>query len=352
MLIRLCLSCFVVALLWMPQTAFAQGAASESTASESTAAESTADEPADEFTVQRYRELEQELQELDLARVVAEPDTDARLEATQAAIQHRRELMTFITGWMRAGTLPSEAVGQAREARLVLVENIVQLSVEIGDCDDARASLSLIRGFSQGDVDRQATYDAAVDAVESCVPAETRVAAGTDDPGGESGSENGNPTDGTGGETDPGTGGETGPGTGGETDPGTGTANTLPPHVPIQISPARPVDIPAVVTIGVGSTLLISAAGVNFARWAGRDDYLEARTSCEELGVDCGTAESERATLHRSKRWVSGLLISGAVVTTVGALLQVYPRRDRDSARVRVAPTANGVAFTFGRVHP
>lgn len=288
-----------------------------------------AQEDEEAFTVERYQALEQELEELDLARVAAPPGSDERAAATEAAIDHRRELMNYITGWIRAGTLPPEAVDQAREARLILVENIVQLSVEVGLCDDARASLSLIRGFSQGDTGRQAAYDAAVDAVEACVPAEDPVVLGPDPP-----SED--PIVVVPPEDPP------------ENDP---PVQSPPEEPPYAGSPARRADPIGVSLMAAGGVAAISGTAWNLALLDDRAAYLDDRRACESTGADCGAARDARSRLHSAKAPITGLVVGGVALTAVGAILQ-WRTSDRADAAVQVRPAAGGLRVSFGRGTP
>ena len=113
------------------------------------------------------------MHDADVVRLGEPPGSAARLLATEASMQRRRELIAFISRWLDEGGLGGAQAAQARDARLVLVENIVQLAAEVGRCDDAEAAFASIAQFGiSPDAERQAAYAEGRRAVAECREAE------------------------------------------------------------------------------------------------------------------------------------------------------------------------------------
>lgn len=287
------------------------------------------------FGVEGYQVLEAELEELDLARVATQPGTEARLQATDAAITHRRELIQYISGWLQAGTVPDGAEEGARAARLILVENIVQLSVEIGRCDDARDSIALIEGFGRSDDPaRQAAYQAAVDAVAACEADVAAVEASPNDELLEVA-----PAD----EVGP---GETEGPSGGDDEsraaalPGTASADDSSSTAPDELRPAASTRSPAgIVLVGAGVASALGGAAWNLALLGDVSDYRDARDACEggELEL-CADARELRADLASAKAPIGLLVGGGLALTAVGAILHVRGGRGGVDRSIALVP--------------
>ncbi|MCB9532152.1 MAG: hypothetical protein H6700_10335 [Myxococcales bacterium] len=231
-------------------------------------ASSAAAEDVVTYDVGGYRALEREMEEADLARLATEPGSDARSAATLLAIQRRRQLIQYISGWLSDGSLNEAQAAQARDARLVLVENLVRLNVEIGRCDDAESAVASLAGFqTSADSARQAAYDDAVRAVAECrgAPATERL--------------------------------------------------TLR-------SPQRPAGL-ALIGVGaasVGAALVWNAALLDDAAALDR-----ARGRCEDPATTtdevCSNAQELRGRVHGAKAPIVALASAGGVVAAVGGLL-------------------------------
>ena len=280
------------------------------------AASATASAQESEFNVEGYQALEAELEELDFARVATASGSEERLNATIAAITHRRAIIHYISGWLREGTVPDGAEESARMARLILVENIVQLSVEIGHCGDAEDSLTLIEGFgASGDLERQAAYDSAVQAVTECVDARETAS-----------DSEGLSADGT---TDGPTEADT------NTEEGRDGEDPDGAQIVVVTEPAEAESSPAgLVLLGVGAVTVVAGATWNLALLGDASDYRTSRDACESGELEeCGTAERLRSDLAGVKAPIAALVGGGLVLATVGTILHVRAdgrRSERD----------------------
>ena len=121
------------------------------------------------FSFERYEELEQEMTAADESRSATEPGTDAYFDATAEALDVRYSMLRFLTQWLASGAMEEEYVSVAEEARLVLLQNVVRLNVDLGRCDDAREAL---REFGKGgrtdDTEILVALGAATLEVEAC----------------------------------------------------------------------------------------------------------------------------------------------------------------------------------------
>lgn len=271
------------------------------------------------YGVDGYQALEAQLEELDLARVATEPGSDARIEATIAAIAHRRALIQYISGWLRAGTVPERAEAGARAARLILVENIVHLSVELGRCDEAGDSLTIIEGFGRSDdPETQASYDAAVSAVEECVSSSEEPVVAE-------------------------------PERLAEEPPVPDSVEPEIEPVPVE-SPAEPPVVrrrgnpTAAALIGVGVAATVGGAAWNLALLGDVNDYRDARDACEggELS-DCDDARSLRSDLASAKAPIAALVGGGLALTAVGALLHLTDRDARAGHSLAIVPSRDSL---------
>jgi hypothetical protein len=275
-----------------------------------------------EFDVEGYQALEAQLEELDFARVATGPGSDERVGATIEAITHRRTLIHYISGWLRAGTVPDGAEESARVARLILVENIVQLSVEIGHCADAQDSMTLIVGFgSSGDPERQAAHQAAVEAVDACVDAEPQESTPIEEPE---------------------------------------LVDADPPRAEevfvdvVQV----PVEEPAprassgsrtgLALLGVGAAAVVAGATWNLSLLGDAGEYRDARDACESgESSECAGAERLRSDLADAKVPIAALVGGGVALATIGTVLHLRAngrRVDREVALI-ASPQLVGLQF-------
>lgn len=101
------------------------------------------------FDVQVYQTLEAEMQSADEARSRTEVGTEEWVEATWNAIDVRQMLITFLGQALDAGEMNESTASYADDARLILMENVVSLLVDLGECEQAQRAADLISGLGE-----------------------------------------------------------------------------------------------------------------------------------------------------------------------------------------------------------
>lgn len=105
-------------------------------------------QPVPAFDFVQYRHLEEEMQQIDDARTDCEEGTDAWERATWDAIDSRRNLIGFFETVLDAGALDTDTLASAENARLILIENVVSLLIDLGECEEAERDAELIAQFA------------------------------------------------------------------------------------------------------------------------------------------------------------------------------------------------------------
>lgn len=133
---------------------------------------------AEELSFERYDELEDAMDEADVRRAATTPNTQEREEATAAAIESRRVLVQFLSDWLASGQLEGDVADYARNARSVLIENLIQIHSEIGECEEGGRLLVAIADLRNSeDEELRNAHAAAVDAVDRCEAEQERLLA-------------------------------------------------------------------------------------------------------------------------------------------------------------------------------
>ncbi len=141
---------------------------------------------AQDYSFERYGELEAEMIAADEARASAEPETDEWEELSTQAIDARQELATYLHEWIDTGDLDADTADYAERARLLLYENLVHLYVDSEDCDAARDALDQLSALDDSaDAELASAYVSAARAALGCdvtvvVATVEPVEAGTD----------------------------------------------------------------------------------------------------------------------------------------------------------------------------
>lgn len=254
------------------------------------------------------------MQEADAARAVADTESEARAEATRDAMEARRAIIRYLNGWLASGAMPAEIQPFAREARVILVENLVRLHTELGQCSEAEALIETLEPLSGADsaVLREA-YAVAIDEVRACAPApsdaEPENSVEPAAPSGEGG------VDGEGGEV---------------TDLG-GPVASAPPDAagPVEAPGGSPTpgarrSAPAVpvALVGIGAAIAAAGAAWNLALLDERADHRRLVDRCEG-GDDCDFERIDAlgGTLRPARVPIGAMVGGGLAVAGTGALL-------------------------------
>ncbi len=262
---------------------------------------------AEGFSIEQYRELEAQMHDSDVRRVATEPDTVERERAVGESLRIRREIIRFLSDWLDSGTMDETLSGHAREARLVLIENVVQLNIEVGECREAERSASLIRDFAEsGNEEYERAWASAQRGIAECVPATEGSAAQSDS---------------------------------GELQP-----NIISPVVPQE----PPDDTRRKVGWGLLGGGLALAAGGGIWNFSLLDERAEHR---DLVDADVPQADAVRFaelsdTLDSAKIPVALLVGGGLAMAATGAIMVALPVRDRNN----VAPTEVGIDLSTAYV--
>ncbi len=279
------------------------------------------------FSVERYAALQSAMEDADIARAEAAPDTPEREAATEVAMAARRELLRYVSDWLASGDMSPELVENARAARLVLVENIIQLNLDLSRCDEAAGFLTLIDEFRRSeDQDFQRAYTAAQEGINRCREA-ADSADQTAEAIDEADSSEADSSEADSGEVVSGSIGERDTsGREGEEEQTTGEDGTT--LVPLELQEPRD-QMVGWSLVAAGGALLGAGSAWNVALLGIRTSYLEDRDACEGSGEAssrvCADAEAGRETLADAKLPIGVLMGGGSVLLGVGAVLLLWP---------------------------
>ncbi len=136
--------------------------------------------------METYEELSGDMALADEARTLAATGSDGWRQTTREALNVRREIVGLISRSVRDGSMPPAFIEPAAAARLVLIQNVVVLLSDLGDCSAASAAvrpLDEAAGSSdQALVDARASAHAAA---AECVPPPPPVAVVGPEPEGD-----------------------------------------------------------------------------------------------------------------------------------------------------------------------
>ncbi len=245
---------------------------------------------AQEFTMEHYRALEEAMDEADVLRAATSPDTSEREAATQEAIDSRRELIQFLTDWIASGELTEQWSDYARGGRSVLIENLIQIYSEVGDCEEGSRLLVAIVDWRDSEVsDERSAYLSAEQSIEEC----EATAAASESPE--------------------------------LTERGGRRAG--------------------IALLSVGAALAAGGATWNFLLLDDRNEIERLRESCDSVGSECdeqGQALSQ--SLSGGRRAAIGVLVAGGLITAALGVRQLV--RSDDLVPVTLAASRDGASAT------
>lgn len=128
------------------------------------------------WSLEEYQSLSAEMEAADEDRLLAMQGTDGWRQATLSAIDARRAIIGYISASVRNGSMPADFVAPAAAARLLLIQNIVFLQTELGNCSQAADAVRLLddaAGSDNAEVERARVV--ALESVELCEPADDAV---------------------------------------------------------------------------------------------------------------------------------------------------------------------------------
>jgi hypothetical protein len=268
------------------------------------------------WSLDRYGELSAEMALADDERTLAASGTPEWSEATHRAINVRREIIAMIARAFHDGSLPEELREPATGARLLLIQNIVVLLSNLGDCDQAAAAIRLLDDAAgSDDAELQLARVTADEAAAECRrAAETETVADAEPPIAD------------------------------DTTAGTETTDDL--LAPPPPRPGRGRRTAGIVLTGLGTALAAGGLAWDAANAAGpRSEFDRLAAKCPE---DCDTERLDALEddIHAARAPIGALLFGGIGVGTTGALLWITaPRQHRSELAVSpsVAPGFAGL---------
>jgi len=259
------------------------------------------------WSLETFETLSNRVVEYDETRLLSVPGSSTWVEATDGAIDSRRELAAYIQACIRNGSMPESLHADATAERLVLIQNIISYTTELGYCDQSRAALGLMGSAAESEnPELRRAFEVATEQVESCVDGRTIY------------------DDDSVALVDDGTAGTTGVVI---TDPG---------------STGRGQRTAGYVMLGVGAGALIGALAIDLANSGTRSDFVTLRDDCAQRPCSLTELADVRRLaddVDSAKGPIAALLISGSVLAVTGTVLVLTaPRGDRRGSQVSVAP--------------
>ena len=250
------------------------------------------------FDFEQYHRLEEEMQQADEHRAGCEEGTDVWERATWDAIDTRRTLIGFFETVLDAGALDTDTLDRAENARLILIENVVSLLIDLGECEEAQRDVELIAEFANHENDDfRAVYEEIQWKLLTCGPSFEEIAPDDEDP-----------------------------------------------LAPTATTPERSTAWAGPTVVAAGAAVLIAAVVVDVNRMNTFDEFQASRDTYYETGsaTHYTRAEDLAAEFDDAKSRVVGLYSASAVLVTTGMLLWILLDDDDDqrssTSTVQVRP--------------
>jgi hypothetical protein len=263
-----------------------------------------------QWSMDEYQRLSTDMDAADELLLLLAPDSEQWRTASEAALEARRALVAYISNTLRWNTMPDAYIESATQARLMLVQNIIDLTADLGYCDQARSAMLLLRQNADASDTLREAFELSQQAVDSCVsynpvteaPPEpvmtqqTSVASQADDP---------------------------------------------PPDL-LQDEPERAgasMRLAGVSLLVTGGAMVAGGLAWDAVSAAGpRSEFTDLSRACD-VGLPCYTRLTELAAeIEASRLPIGALTIGGAALAFTGSVLLLAAPRDRNPARVSLTP--------------
>jgi len=287
-----------------------------------------------EWSLEQYQQLSNDMAAADELVLLMAPGSEDWRSASQAALDARRALVVYISNALRSGSMPAEFLEPATQARFLLIQNIIDLTADLGLCDQAQAALVLLREVSDTSETLREAFELSQQAVVDCEPY-SAVSQTTPAP-----------------VVEPATPPPVAPIA---PEPAQQASVSPPPAEPagasqgggtpsgfVQAEPERtasPLRGVGVALLATGGAMLAGGLAWDAASAAGpRREFSDLSGTCE-VGLPCYDRWTELADqIDASKAPIGALTIGGAALAVTGTVLFLAAPRDRDSARVNLTP--------------
>lgn len=258
------------------------------------------------FTFERFDALADAYEESVERRDRLSSDHQNFRQATREALTAAQELLDFLSGWIRSGTLPDEEVGAANEERLVLLQNIIVFNASLDNCDEASGSLRPLELLLDLNVPHQAEIlELSQRNVDEC---RQRVATMVARPGTRPSSDD--------------------------------------PAAPSAESGTSGAVITGWTLVGLGGASLIGGLVYDLTLSSDASTWRDCRNDPATCSLTNEERDDLRDRLQGAKAPIAILTFGGATLATVGTVLLLTQRGGRsaesESAAFRFEPTLNG----------
>ena len=85
-----------------------------------------------EWSLEQYQQLSNDMAAADELVLLVAPGSEDWRSASQSALDARRALVVYISNALRSGSMPADFVEPATQARFVLIQNIIDLTADLG----------------------------------------------------------------------------------------------------------------------------------------------------------------------------------------------------------------------------
>jgi hypothetical protein len=267
------------------------------------------------WSLEEYQRLSLEMELADEERVLTTQPSDEWRQATEESIRTRRTLIAFLSRSLRDGSMEPTYATPARAARLLLIQNIVVLNIELGLCEQARtASRLLDDNVGQEDAEVAAARESARERLERCVNTDTQTPGDVaSTPGPDPGMTQAQPAP---------------------------TAAARPPRErpAREPSPANPRRTAGLALLGAGGVSLVTGIVLDIANANGpRAEFTELRDRCP---AECDTARLNELSgqIDRARLPIGLTTFGGIGLAAAGTVLLVTSRGASESRAVSFVP--------------
>lgn len=263
-----------------------------------------------EWSIEEFQRLSTDMDAADELLLLMAPGSEQWRTATEAALEARRALVAYISNTLRWGTMPDAYIESATQARFVLVQNIIDLTADLGYCDQARSAMVLLRENADASDTLREAFELSQQAVDSCVSYNPVVVAPPEPVMTQQAS--------------------------------VASQGDDPPPDLFQDEPERAgasMRRAGVALLVTGGAMVAGGLAWDAVSAAGpRSEFTDLSRTCG-VGQPCYTRLTELAEqIEASRLPIGGLAIGGAALAFTGSVLLLAAPRDRNPARVSLTP--------------